>query len=184
MTDTQDNRPTLRTERLTLRPFTLADTPTVQTESGRFEIADTTWSIPHPYPDGLAEEWIAKHAEQFAAGTNLEIAVTLSESGELVGCIGMSIQDNCQRADIGYVMYVDHWRKGYCTEAARAVVRYGFDQLELNRITGHHLTRNPASGAVMQKIGMTHEGTLRQHVKKWDKFEDVECYGILASEGT
>jgi ribosomal-protein-alanine N-acetyltransferase len=54
--------------------------------------------------------------------------------------------------------------------------------LELNRIFAHHFTRNPASGRVMQKLGMKHEGCLRQHFEKWDAFEDMEIYGILKSE--
>ena len=184
MTDIQDNRPTLQTERLILRPFTKDDAPTVQKQCGRFEIADTTWSIPHPYPDGLAEDWISKHAEQFANGKCLPLAITLSQTGELIGGIGLDLDATSERADIGYLIYVDHWRNGYCTEAAGEAVRYGFEQLKLNRITGHHLRRNLTSGAVMKKIGMTHEGTSRQHVKKWDKFEDIECWAILASEFT
>jgi len=61
-------------------------------------------------------------------------------------------------------------------------VRFAFESLDLHRVMGHHLTRNPASGRVMQKIGMTHEGTLRKHVYKLDVFEDVECYGMLREE--
>ncbi len=57
--------------------------------------------------------------------------------------------------------------RGYCTEAAEAVVWYGFEVLGLNRIYACHFKRNPASGRVVRKIGMTHEGCLRQHVKKW-----------------
>ncbi len=59
------------------------------------------------------------------------------------------------------------------------MLQYGFNTVKLNRIYSYHLSRNPASGRVMQKIGMTHEGTAPQHTKKWDKFEDLEQYGIL-----
>lgn len=64
----------------------------------------------------------------------------------------------------------------------RELVRFGFEQLGLNRIYGQHMSRNPASGRVMQKVGLKHEGRLRQHLRRWDKFEDIECWGLLKSE--
>jgi RimJ/RimL family protein N-acetyltransferase len=66
--------------------------------------------------------------------------------------------------------------------AARAVLRYGFSALGLIRIHASFLTRNPASGRVMQKLSMRHEGCRRQHVMKWGKCEDLELYGILKHE--
>jgi RimJ/RimL family protein N-acetyltransferase len=62
------------------------------------------------------------------------------------------------------------------------VLDYGFNTLGLARIHASHFTRNPASGRVMQKLGMRHEGSLRQHVRKRDVFEDLEIYAILRSE--
>jgi RimJ/RimL family protein N-acetyltransferase len=61
-------------------------------------------------------------------------------------------------------------------------VTYGFETLALHRIHAYHMTRNPASGRVMQKIGMRYEGCLRQHICKWGVFEDAAVYGILKSE--
>ena len=75
-----------------------------------------------------------------------------------------------------------YWEQGYCTEAAEAVLRYGFEVLGLNRIESRHFKRNPASGRVMQKIDMKHEGLLRQAYKKWGKYEDWEIYAILKDE--
>jgi RimJ/RimL family protein N-acetyltransferase len=62
------------------------------------------------------------------------------------------------------------------------MLRYGFEDLRLRRITAHHFRRNPASGRVMQKIGMVPEGRLRQHVLKGEAFEDLEMFGILREE--
>ena len=83
---------------------------------------------------------------------------------------------------MGYWMGVPYWNHGYCSEAARALVAHGFQQMGLHRIYAFHFVRNPASGRVMQKAGMTYEGTLRQHVKKWERYEDLTAYGILRSE--
>ena len=175
--------PTLTTERLILRPFSPTDASQVQRMAGAREIASVTKNIPHPYPDGAAETWIATHQERYETGQGLSLAVTLAGTGELMGAIGLvSISEAHRRGVIGYWMGVDYWGRGYCTEAGRRLVRFAFEDMDLHRVVSHHLARNPASGRVMQKIGMTHEGTLRKHVCKWDVFEDVECYGILRDE--
>ena len=75
-----------------------------------------------------------------------------------------------------------YWRQGYATEAARAMVGHAFTATEMHRVMAQHVTRNPASGRVMQKIGMRYEGRLRDHVRRWDRYEDVEVYGILRDE--
>ena len=74
------------------------------------------------------------------------------------------------------------WQQGYCTEAARAMLDYAFAALDLNRVQARHLTRNPASGRVMQKAGMTYEGVLRQAIFRWNRFDDLAIYSILRSE--
>ncbi len=174
--------PTIVTERLVLRPFTLSDAADVQRLAGDWAVADTTLSIPHPYPDGAAERWIAGHAERFQQREILVLAVTLRGSGELAGCISLRLHDDHGRAELGYWLGVPYWNRGYCSEAARALVAYGFEQMGLHRIYAHHLTRNPASGRVMQKAGMVYEGTLRQHIRKGERYDDVASYGILRSE--
>jgi hypothetical protein len=65
---------------------------------------------------------------------------------------------------------------------ARTVVEFAFTTLALNRVHAEHYVRNPASGRVMQKIGMRHEGRRRRHVKHWGVFEDLELYGILKDD--
>jgi len=173
---------TLQTERLLLRPFALADAPAVQRLAGERAIADTTLNIPHPYEDGMAEEWIGTHQAKFNAGELANFAVVLRATGELIGAIGLVVSRRFDRAELGYWIGRPYWQQGYCTEAARAVLAYGFTALQLNRIHATHLRRNPASGRVMEKIGMTKEGLLRQHAKKWDRYEDLVQYGILREE--
>lgn len=109
-------------------------------------------------------------------------AVIERASGDLVGAIGLVVQPEHARAEMGYWIGVPFWNCGYATEAARAVLVFGFVELKLNRIYATYLTRNPASGRVMQKVGMRNEGLFRQHVKKWDEFEDLALCGILAGE--
>ncbi len=185
-------QPILETARLLLRPFRLADADEVRRLAGDRAVADTTLKIPHPYEDGMAEKWISNHRDWFERRQQAIFAVTLRQpyavassealpAGTLLGAMGLQLALPDLRAELGYWIGKPYWNHGYCTEAARAVLQFGFEQLDLNRIFAHHFVRNPASGRVMQKLGMTHEGCLRQHVKKWDAFEDLELYGILKS---
>jgi RimJ/RimL family protein N-acetyltransferase len=155
----------------------MEDAPRVQQLAGAREVALNTLSVPHPYPDGAAEEWIGSQAAKLADGV-LTLAI---DDGDLAGTIGLTRKDH-NRAELGYWIGVPYWGRGYATEAAEAMVRYGFEVLELNRIYAAYFARNAASGRVMQKIGMKHEGTLRQHHRKWDEYVDLEFYGILRSE--
>jgi ribosomal-protein-alanine N-acetyltransferase len=174
--------PTLQTARLILRPFQLSDAADVQRLAGAPEVASTTLNIPHPYKDGMAEEWIARHQEQFDNGQMVHFAVTLKPQGTLTGAVGLEINARHERAEMGYWIGVPYWGNGYCTEAARAVLRYGFEVLKLHRIFASHFPRNPPSGRVMEKIGMKQEGLLRGHVKKQDRFEDYVVYGLLRED--
>lgn len=174
--------PSLITHRLLLRPFTPADAAEVQRLAGDREVASTTSRIPYPYKDGMAEEWISRHAESFAKGEGISLAVTLRDKGMLVGAVGLEICKNHSRAELGYWIGKPYWGHGFAAEAAGVLLNYGFRVLSLNRVYAQHLVRNPASGRVMLKIGMRHEGTLRQHLMKWNVFEDVEVYGILKSD--
>jgi RimJ/RimL family protein N-acetyltransferase len=176
------DQPTLHTERLILRPFTLADADNVQRLASAWEVADTTLNIPHPYPDGAAAQWIGTHPANFEAGTSVTFAIVLRDSNTLCGAIGLGIHRKHVRAEMGYWLGVPFWNGGIVTEAARGVLRYGFDTLNLHRIYAFHFARNPASGRVMQKIGMRYEGTLRHHDRKDDHWEDLVSYGILADE--
>jgi [ribosomal protein S5]-alanine N-acetyltransferase len=175
-------RPTLTTARLVLRPFTVADAPDVQRLAGERQVASTTLNIPHPYEPGMAEQWISTHQERYERGELVNFAIVRRADNTIMGCINLRINQPHAHAELGYWLGVPFWSQGYCTEAARAVVQYSFEVLRLHRIYASHMTRNPASGRVMQKIGMTYEGCQRQHVQKWGVFEDLATYGILQSE--
>ncbi len=175
-------RPTLETTRLILRPFTLGDARDVQRLAGDREIASTTLNVPHPYEDGMAEQWIGTHQEKYERGELVNFAIVRRADNALLGAMGLRITQQHTHAELGYWLGKPYWNAGYCTEAAHAVVAYGFEGLGLHRIHASHMTRNPASGRVMQKIGMRYEGCLRQHVHKREVFEDLALYGILKSE--
>ncbi len=174
-------RPTLSTARLVLRPFVLSDADDVQRLAGDERIAATTNHVPHPYRDGVAEAWISTHQPRFDEGTLRSFAITLAASGELVGAIGLAIDPQALTGELRYWVGVPYWASGYCTEAARAVLRHGFS-IGLRRIHARCVATNVASSRVMEKLGMTREGTLRQHVVKRGVRHDMVCFGMLADE--
>jgi len=160
----------------------LADAPRVQHLAGERAVAQFTLNIPHPYPDGVAEKWIASHQPKYEKGELVNFAITRRPDGLLIGAVGLALNPAHARAEIGYWIGTPYWGQGYCTEAARAVVDYGFDVLRVNRIQSRHFAANPASGRVMQKLGMSPEGCLRQYVRKDGPFADMVLYGLLRSD--
>lgn len=165
-----------------LRPLRESDAAAVERLAGDRAVADTTVNIPHPYPAGAAVEWIGAHAAAWREGTQHTFAIVERQSGELVGAIGLVVNLAHARAELGYWVGVPWWNRGYATEAARQMLRYAFESLDLNRVQATHFSRNGASGSVMKKIGMTHEGRSRQQFRKWETFEDVERYAILRED--
>ncbi|STR45114.1 GNAT family N-acetyltransferase [Iodobacter fluviatilis] len=174
--------PTLETDRLILSPFSFDDAPAVQRLAGDFAIADTTATISHPYPDGAAESWIASNASLWQVKQTLALAIRSKKDETLLGAISLFDILPEHRAELGYWIGQPFWGMGYASEAGHAILAFGFTELKLKRIHAEHLARNPASGRVMEKIGLKQEGVLRQQAIKWGKLEDVVYRGILREE--
>lgn len=173
------HQPTITTDRLILRPFQLSDAPRVMEQAGDRAIYEMTLNIPHPYEEGMAEQWIATHASNFYEGKGVTLAITLKEDATLIGAIGLVASPAHNRAELGYWIGVPYWGNGYCTEAAVALIEYGFETLGYHKVHAHYLAKNPASGRVMEKAGMTFEGELVDHVNKDGEYHTVRLYGIV-----
>ena len=175
--------PILTTDRLELRPFSEDDIDRVTELLRAPEIAATTLNIAHPYSRDHAAGWISSHPEAAEAGTALTWAVWLQDDDLLVGAIGMHIDAHNRRGTLGYWLGVPYWSQGYMSEAARAVVEYGFSQLDLHRIEATRMPENIGSGRVMEKAGMNYEGTLRGYFLKDGVFLDAAMYAVIRDEG-
>lgn len=175
--------PTLHTSRLLLGPFDTADAPDLQRLAAAREIADTTVSIPHPYELDHALAWIGHQRRESVRGRTTNFAIRLRPGTPLIGCAGLrDIDGEHSQAELGFWIGREWWGHGYATEAAAEVIRFGFEQLGLNRINAHHMARNPAAGKVLLHVGMQREGLLRQRVRKWGVYEDVILYAILRED--
>ncbi len=170
--------PTLETARLKLRPYSEADIAELVPLIGTREVAATTLRIAHPYTEEDARAFLILAQEP----DKIWLAVTLRADGRQIGGVGLRVDEPHQNAELGYWLGVPYWGQGYATEAGREILRYGFNGLGLHRIFASHFGHNPASGNVLRKLGMRHEGCQREHLRKWDRFVDSELYGILRQE--
>lgn len=175
-------QPIINTDRLQLRPFELRDSSRVRELAGDPKVAETTLNVPHPYEDGMAEAWINMHKDIFINKKGIIYAIVKKEDNELVGTVGLHINNTHRKAELVYWIGVPYWSKGYCTEASRALLAFGFKELNLNRIYALAMESNVASYKVMEKIGMKYEGTRRQDTIKNGVAIDLKSYAILKEE--
>ncbi|NPA92850.1 MAG: GNAT family N-acetyltransferase, partial [Chloroflexi bacterium] len=137
--------PTLTTARLTLRPFTLADAAEVARLANDRAVAKTT-TIPFPYTETHAQKWIATHAPAAVRRERMIWAITTASDGRLMGAIELRFHTARHVGELGYWLGKAFWGQGYMTEAAQAVMAYGFREAGLYRIQAKHWHNNPASG--------------------------------------
>jgi RimJ/RimL family protein N-acetyltransferase len=147
------------------------------------EVADTMISLPHPYPAGEAERYVARRQSEREAGRSVAYAIEKKADRGFYGLIEIrDIEREHSQGELSFWLAVDAWGQRYMSEAVRAVVGYAFATLGLNRLYAYHMVRNPASGRVLAKNGFEREGLLRQRVRKWGQFEDVALWAVLRQE--
>ncbi len=174
--------PPLLTERLLLRSLTLEDAPDIQRLAGEYDVAVTLSNMPYPYEDGMAEEWIRSCSEKFEENKALNFAITLRTDRNFIGAIEIRLDPEMENGELGFWVGKPHWGCGYCTEAAKVIVAYGFEVLKLDRICAYHFQNNLASGRVLQKTGMHYEGRIQKFVQKQNQCEDLIGYGMLKAD--
>lgn len=174
----------LSTPRLLLREFTADDWPAVlayQRDPRYLRFYE--WED-RAEADVRAFVSIFIGQQQQRPRTRFQLAVTLRDGGRLIGNVGIRMEhDDSHAAEIGYELAPDEWGRGYATEAARAMVRFGFDELGLHRIGAWTVADNVASGRVLRKLGMTVEGRLRDYQQFKGRYWDVMMYGMIRGEG-
>jgi len=172
------SQPELTTNRLILRAFTVADSLIVSDLAGNKLIADVTANIPHPYSESLAKEWIQSHSVKWKNKELASFAITLKETRQVIGAISLMNLNN-NEGELGYWVGVDYWNNGYCTEACRRMIDFGFNALKLRRIHAHHLSRNPASGKVLLNSGLSHIGSSESVCGYRKEKEAIDLYEIF-----
>jgi ribosomal-protein-alanine N-acetyltransferase len=142
----------IRTERLLLRAPALGDASVIAELAGDFDVASMTGTIPHPYSEDMAIDWI----ESLRAGEE-GVAFAIDLGGRLIGCVGYRATRR-DHAEMGYWIGKPYWGQGYATEAALALIRYAFERERFDYLTVGHFKENPASARVIAKLGFELSG--------------------------
>jgi ribosomal-protein-alanine N-acetyltransferase len=177
------NLPIIHTERLTLRKMKVSDTDDMFEYASRRDVTRyLTW---YPHRDrSYTKEYLEYLGSRYATGDFYDWAVTLdSEGGKMIGTCGFTRFDppnNC--AEIGYVINPAYHHMGIATEAAAAVIRFGFRELGLHRIEARFMKGNEASLRVMERLGMTFEGELRDALCHGGTYKTVGICSIINEE--
>ena len=174
----------IETDRLILRPFTMDDAePMFRNWASDDEVTKyMTWPT-HQSPEVsrmVLSDWTASYAKP----DFYNWAIVLKGSGpEPVGSISaVHTKEKTLCATIGYALARSHWGKGIMPEALTALIDFFFDEVGCNRVEADHDTNNPKSGRVMQKAGMTREGTMRQADRNNQGIIDITRWAILRSD--
>jgi ribosomal-protein-alanine N-acetyltransferase len=143
---------TITTARLLLRAPELADAAQISLLAGNYEVASMTGTIPHPYTERMAADWLASVLDGEEG-----VVFVISRSGTLIGCTGYRAFSQ-HHAELGYWIGKPYWGMGYATEAVRALVQYAFATDGFAYLTVGHFSDNPASARVIAKAGFVRQG--------------------------
>jgi ribosomal-protein-alanine N-acetyltransferase len=176
--------PILTTERLCLRQLTHADAEAIMAIFGSPEVLRYLNDDPVDTREKAVKmiDWLNDFFKNHKA---VPWGVTLSDDDHVIGHCGWYAWDRAnRRVDIGYHLMPSHWGKGYATEAARAVIGWCFDNLDVHRIQADCTDGNIASERVMLRCGFRHEGTWRESCWEHGRFVDIKQFGLLRREFT
>ena len=174
--------PTLETDRLRLRPMRMTDSTDMYDYARRSDVTEFLRWSPHP-SEQYSRDYLRYIEQRYAMGEFYDWAVVERESGKMIGTCGFTRFDFPHNTgEIGYVLNPDYHGKGYGTEAAERVVRFGFEELELHRIEAKFIMGNEASLHVMEKLGMRFEGYRRDGMWIKDGYRTIGVCAILAQD--
>ena len=171
--------PTLHTARLRLRPFTPADADALYTLHSSAHVL-RYWDAPPWGERARAERFLTACRQLEEDGSGARLAMDRASDGSFLGWCSLTRWNPDHRsASLGYCLDDAAWGQGYATEAARAVLQWAFDTLDLNRVQAETDTRNTASARVLEKLGFVREGTLREDCVVNGDVSDSWVYGLL-----
>jgi RimJ/RimL family protein N-acetyltransferase len=173
----------LTTERLILREFKPSDWPDILAyQSDPLYLRYYAWAdrTPEAVQD-FVQGFLAQQQER--PRLKFQLAVVLQSSQQLIGNCGIRMKSaDAHEGDVGYELSSKHWGHGYATEAARAMVAFGFTELKLHRIWSWCVAENVGSVHVLQKLGMRQEGRLRENEYFKGRYWDTLMFGMLDYE--
>jgi ribosomal-protein-alanine N-acetyltransferase len=167
---------TLHTRRLLLREFTLQD------ELEVFEYGSDEITLKYLIWEGITDILGARKAITNYYSKPGVFALALEETNKCIGCIDLRLEPQYEKGSFGYILSRKYWNQGYMSEALLRILRFCFEELELNRVEATYYVGNEGSGRVMEKCGMIKEGVGIQEVKIKGVFHDVVHLGIIKEQ--
>ncbi len=173
--------PILETKQLTLRKIKVEDAEAMYQYASKDEVTKHVLWDSHRSIE-TTKQFVQVMIDKYEEG-NFSWAITLKETKEFVGTIDFVTYNAAENiAEIGYALSDRHWGKGYVSEATKALLDFGFNELQLVRIQARCFADNIGSERVMQKVGMTYEGTMRKAKFAKGKHHDIKMYAILRED--
>ncbi|MCX6803701.1 MAG: GNAT family protein [Candidatus Diapherotrites archaeon] len=177
----------IETERLLLRDLRKGDSSSIVENANNLKISQYMTLLPYPYTMADAE-WFVNHCLENQDKKNREsfdFGITLQKVDNVIGVIGLNKINTLEgTATMGYWLGEKYWKQGIMGEASRAVLKFGFQELDLRRMDISAVIENTASNALIKSLGFVHEGVQRRkHVSKSTKnIHDLNIYGLLEEE--
>ncbi|MEH7177576.1 GNAT family N-acetyltransferase [Neobacillus vireti] len=174
--------PIIETERLILREVTVADAKNMLTYLSDDTVMKHMGLVPFQTDDEVLDE-ISWYQSIYREGTGIRWGITLKDSNEVIGSCGfLNMLSKHHRADVGYELSKEYWGKGIANEALAAVVKYGFQHYQLERIQALIEPDNFPSQKLVERLGFRKEGLLRHYEFTCGKFDDLIMYSFLKGD--
>ncbi|UGV24596.1 N-acetyltransferase [Rhodopseudomonas boonkerdii] len=169
-----ENRPAvLQTQRLTLRKPVMADAIAVTELANDRRIAENTRRLPHPYSQSDAEQFVGSLHDETATDAVFLIELDYRP----IGMVGIDWREP-DAPELGYWLGVDHWGRGYATEAARATIDYTFEEFTIDQLIAGARVANPASRNILEKCGFQWTGVQLHRFEAIGSSTPVDCFKL------
>ncbi|MFD1357073.1 GNAT family N-acetyltransferase [Fictibacillus halophilus] len=176
---TYDNFPVIETERLKLRPVLQSDIVEIFStfsDAGAMQF----YGMEPLKSEEEAFSLIEAFEEGFKSGSAIRWGIVLQGEDKLIGTCGFhNWSKSDQRTEVGYELNREYWHKGFMNEALRAIIHYGFNGMEFNRIAATIRPENSSSRALVEKLGFNQEALLKEYQKAEGEFYDMYVYSLL-----
>ncbi|MCB9249832.1 MAG: GNAT family N-acetyltransferase [Ignavibacteriales bacterium] len=176
------NLPTLETERLILRKLKYEDKSDIFKYAKNPKVAEhVIWYAHQNEMDTI--DFLNFTYDSYNKNLPASWGIEWKENNKIIGTVGFNSFDvQNQKGEIGYALSQEYWGKGIIVEACKEIIEIGFKQLFLNRIEARCSPENVNSAKVLEKLGFTFEGILRQQIFAKEKFWDLKIYSLLLED--
>jgi len=174
--------PIQTTPRLRLRLMREDDFPNLLRYVNHEAVFANILNFPEPYLESDAQNRLEFVTQGFQRGERYVFAMASREDDGFIGEIGIHLDKNHHRAEMGFWLGEPYWNRGLMREAVAAVLKFGFEEAKLHKIIATHYLSNPASGKVLLSNGMVKEAEMKDHYFHQGEYRSIAQYRMLRDE--